>query len=163
MRFALQVAYSQCCTQPSRRERLFMALDIDHSTSLTLSPQGKATILVMDDDHSMQKLFSIMLEVLGYDSVCVNEGATAIALYEAAHSIGHPYAFVILDVHNRLGMGGTDTLVSLRAVDPQVKVIVCSADHNDPAMVSYLQYGFRAALAKPFGLQTLREILQQLS
>jgi CheY-like chemotaxis protein len=134
-----------------------------HPPLLPPSLQGKATILVMDDDPIVRELLRSMLEHLGYDSVCVNEGATAVTVYDAAQSTDRPFAAVILDLHNRLGMGGTATLAALRAVDPQVKAIVCSAQHDDPAMVHSHHYGFVAVLAKPFGLQTLRALLQQLA
>jgi len=44
-------------------------------------------------------------------------------------------------------------------LDPDAKVIVASGYSNDPVMANYREYGFIAALAKPFDLKELNHIL----
>jgi two-component system cell cycle sensor histidine kinase/response regulator CckA len=129
----------------------------------TLHPRlCKGTILVMDDDAMMQKLFIIMLKYLGYESVCTFEGAEALRLYKQARDDGNPFTGVILDLHNRLGKGGIETLVDLRELDPEVKAVICSADTDAPVMNQFLSHGFRGTLAKPFGLNDLDNILKYI-
>ena len=122
----------------------------------------KGTILVMDDDAMMQKLFSIMLESLGYASVCTSEGAETLRLYKRARDDGRPFAGVILDLHNRLGKDGIETLVDLRELDMEVKAAICTADADAPVMDQFLSYGFRGVLAKPFGLDDLGNLLKHI-
>ena len=119
----------------------------------------KGAILVMDDDGVIQTLFSTMLECLGYTTVCACEGDEALKLYKQAQNDGSPFTGVILDLHNRLGKGGLETLDSLRELDPEVHAVICSADSDAQAMRQYQTYGFKSALGKPFGLQELQNIL----
>ncbi|NOQ50780.1 MAG: hypothetical protein GQ578_00965 [Desulfuromonadaceae bacterium] len=43
----------------------------------------------------------------------------------------------------------------LLQIDPGAKIIVASGYLNDPIMADYKDYGFRAAVAKPFELKDL--------
>jgi DNA-binding NtrC family response regulator len=102
------------------------------------------------------------LTYAGYDVVCVREGAAAIAAYETAKVSGHPFGAVILDLHIKDGMGGQATLAHLRAYDPDVKAILCSAAGHDPIMEHYDVYGFAARLSKPFNRSHLQQLLQHI-
>jgi CheY-like chemotaxis protein len=127
--------------------------------SHTQSPQR---ILLMEDDPALRRLYQVMLSILGYDPVCVAEGRAALAAYDNAHRDGFPFPVVILDLHNTRGPGGLSTLAALRAREPQVKAVVSSVAHHDPVLRHFHDYGFCAALKKPWGLQQLRDTLQRL-
>jgi CheY-like chemotaxis protein len=124
-----------------------------------IAPQKR--ILCMDDDPSLRRMFLLVLKMLGYDPVCVAEGDAVLSAYASAFHDGLPFALVVLDLHNTCGMGGELTLGALRDLDPQVKVIVCSGDHYHPVFRQYHDYGFSAALRKPFELEEFRDLLQQ--
>jgi CheY-like chemotaxis protein len=128
----------------------------------SLCPNGPERILVMDDDDSLRRLIHMALTYAGYDVVCVREGAAAIAAYETAKVSGHPFGAVILDLHIKGGMGGQATLAHLRAYDPGVKAILCSAACHDPVMEHYDAYGFAARLSKPFNRLHLQQLLQHI-
>lgn len=128
----------------------------------SLHPSSPEKILVMDDDDSLRRLIHLALTCAGYDVVCVREGAAAIAAYEAAKVSGHPFGAVILDLHIKGGMGGQATLAHLRAYDPDVKAILCSAAGHDPIMEHYDVYGFAARLSKPFNRSHLQQLLQHI-
>ena len=128
----------------------------------SLYPNGLDKILVMDDDDSLRRLLRIALTYAGYDVVCVREGGEAIEAYEAAKTAGRPFNAVILDLHIKGGMGGQATIEHLRAYDPEVKAILCSAARHDPIMEHYDAYGFAARLAKPFKRSHLQNLLQRI-
>jgi CheY-like chemotaxis protein len=121
-------------------------------------------ILVMDDEEAIRDLLSDMLTTLGYESVCTRNGAEAIAAYQHARAAGEPFLAAILDITIPGGMGGKETMASLRALDPQVKAVISSGYAQDPIMADFTQYGFSAVVAKPYtvdGLQhALRRVLQ---
>jgi DNA-binding NtrC family response regulator len=56
-------------------------------------------------------------------------------------------------------MGGKAALEALLSIDPTVKAIVSSGYSNDPVMASYRQYGFCAAIPKPYRIQDLGQTL----
>ena len=61
------------------------------------------------------------------------------------------------------GMGGKETAVELLKVDPEVKMIVSSGYANDPVMSQFRQYGFKAAIAKPYNMDELIEVMRDLT
>jgi CheY-like chemotaxis protein len=116
----------------------------------------------MDDDDALQRLIHITLTHSGYHVVCVRDGAAAIEAYETAKASGQPFVAVILDLYIAGGMGGQATLERLRAYDPDVKAILCSAACRDPVMERYDAYGFAARLPKPFKGSNLQQLLQRV-
>jgi DNA-binding NarL/FixJ family response regulator len=59
-------------------------------------------------------------------------------------------------------VGGLEALKPLRAIDPQAKVLISSGYANNPVMASFQQYGFNGVIAKPYTMQKLHEVLQQV-
>lgn len=57
------------------------------------------------------------------------------------------------------GMGGQEATEKLLKIDPDAKIIVTSGYSNDPVMANYKEYGFRAAVAKPFDLKELSDAI----
>lgn len=53
------------------------------------------------------------------------------------------------------GMGGKETASQLLKLDPHAKLIVASGYSEDPIMANYKKHGFKAAISKPFLLDTL--------
>lgn len=125
-------------------------------------PINLSKILVMDDDEALQRLIRLALTYSGYQVVCVRDGAAAIAAYETAKASGQPFVAVILDLYIAGGMGGQATIERLRAYDPEVKAILCSAASHDPVMKHYDAYGFAARLPKPFKRSNLQQLLQRI-
>lgn len=121
---------------------------------------GEGSILVMDDDRSIRELCGEILQHLGYRVEFAQEGAEAVALYEAAFKSGAPFDAVILDLTVRGGMGGKEAIQKLRAIDPQVRGIVSSGYSEDPGVTGYEKHGFSGVVAKPY---TLEELGQKLS
>ena len=92
----------------------------------------------------------------------VNSGSEAIELYNHNLETGHPFDVVLMDLTIPGGMGGGETIKKLLEIDPDVKAIVSSGYSNDPIMANFKEYGFRGCLAKPYKMQDLNQILQQV-
>ena len=120
---------------------------------------GFNNILVMDDDPVIQSIFYNLLKMLGYNAICVREGAEAITVYEHACLTRHAFVAVILDLRNRIGAGGEATVVKLREINPHIQAIACSGDSHHPVMRHCQEYGFARALAKPFSIEELHDVL----
>lgn len=116
-------------------------------------------IMVMDDDLMLRKLAKSQLNALGHDAISVKDGAEAISTYRNLQENNHPINLVILDLTIPGGMGGKETAQKLLQLDPEAKLIVASGYSNDPVMADYREYGFRAAVAKPFTLKDLRKAI----
>ena len=116
-------------------------------------------IMVMDDDLMLRNLARSQLAALGHDAVLVKDGAEAISTYQEMQESDSPIDLVILDLTIPGGMGGKETAQKLLQLDPEAKLIVASGYSNDPVMAGYSEYGFRAAVAKPFTLKELRKAI----
>jgi PAS domain S-box-containing protein len=119
-------------------------------------------ILLMDDEEGLRKLYAAALKKSGYDVSLADNGEAATDLYKEAMAQGRPFDAVILDLTVRGGIGGLDAMKSLLAVDPDVRAVISSGYADDPAMMDHERYGFKGALAKPFGIAELREVLSRV-
>jgi signal transduction histidine kinase/CheY-like chemotaxis protein len=121
--------------------------------------RGKGRILVMDDDPVILELAGECLRELGYEADLVEEGAAAIARYEAALAEGTPYDLVVMDLTVPGGIGGKEAVARLRARHPDVRAVVTSGYSHDPVMARPAEFGFTSALWKPYSLKELNRVV----
>jgi len=124
--------------------------------------RGKGRVLVMDDEEIVRRIAFASLEELGYLAECAANGAAAVELYARRKQEGVPYQAVIMDLTVAGGVGGQEALARIVRIDPGVKAIVSSGYAADPVMINYREYGFSAALTKPYRLDELSRVMQQL-
>lgn len=124
--------------------------------------QGSGNVLIMDDEKDVRETAGSMLERLGYDVSYSTDGEEAIDFYAAALKTESKYDAVILDLTIPGGMGGKQTILKLRELDPDIKAIVSSGYSNNPVMSDYKNYGFSGILAKPYTLSQLSKVLDEL-
>jgi signal transduction histidine kinase/ActR/RegA family two-component response regulator len=123
---------------------------------------GSGRVLVMDDEESLRGLVTRVLEQLGYQVESANDGAGAIALYEAARASGRGFDAVLLDLTVPGGMGGVDAAAKLREIDPSVPLIVSSGYSEAPILSEFQTHGFDAVLRKPWTPAELSEVVKQV-
>jgi signal transduction histidine kinase/ActR/RegA family two-component response regulator len=124
--------------------------------------KGAGSVLVMDDDEPLQMIFREMLETLGFEAVCVENGEAMLDAYRQAAASGKRFEAVILDLTIRGGMGGKDAMEHLIKLDPSVKAFATSGYFDSPVMVAYKEYGFCGVLPKPITLRDLAEKLKSV-
>ena len=130
-------------------------LSSEEMTGAALPVQKGMRILLMDDEEMVSSVAREMLVHLGHAVEVAGDGQAAVALYQEALRQGRRFDVVILDLTIPGGMGGKETVRELLRIDPASRVIVASGYSNDPIMAAYADYGFRAAVSKPFRLQEL--------
>ncbi|MCU0454270.1 MAG: ATP-binding protein [Bacteroidetes bacterium] len=120
-----------------------------------------ARILIVDDEPDVGDVIAGMLSSLGYATTFVDSGRKAMAAYRR----GRRYAAVVLDL-NMPVMGGRETLLKLREIDPGVRVLISTGYSNkntDVADLVELADGF---LQKPYQTEeldrALRTVLESL-
>ncbi len=108
------------------------------------SPNGH--VLVVDDEESIALFVADSLTSLGHQVVCKQDGLVALEHYrEHWHNID----LVILDM-NMPKMSGPETFIAMRAVNPQVKVLIMSGYSADGGVQELLRQGALGFIAKPF-------------
>ncbi len=116
----------------------------------------------MDDEEIIQEVLSNMLEFLGYDVEIANDGVQAIEKYKQAAQSGKSFDAVIMDLTIPKGIGGKEAIQDLLELDSDVTAIVSSGYSNDPVVMNYSEYGFKGAISKPFKIEELKKVLQEL-
>ena len=102
----------------------------------------------MDDDLKICSLTATMLQSLDYKFDIAHNGEEAVKFYRSYFNIGRPYDAVIMDLTVIGGMGGEETFHVLKALDPDVRLMllkqkavvegclglfpVCKADEHIP-------------------------------
>jgi CheY-like chemotaxis protein len=112
------------------------------------SAHGSA-ILTMDDEEMIRDAATEILEHLGYE-------------VESSSSGGAGFGVVILDLNVKGGMGGAETTRKLKKIDPRVIGIVSSGFPQNGEMDNFREFGFSAAVAKPYTALELQTALGQV-
>ena len=130
------------------------------STAEKASPVKR--VLVMDDEEMLRDLAQMMLQRLGHEVETVKDGDEAIEAYKKQKDSGEPFDAAMLDLTIKGGMGGEQTIRKLLKIDPHIKAIVCSGYSNDPVLANYEEHGFRGAMAKPYQMADLEQVLEKV-
>jgi CheY-like chemotaxis protein len=119
-------------------------------------------VLVMDDEPLVRETLCAVLELLGYESEGVHDGATALARYDEAAGEGHRFDVVIMDLTVPGGMGGKEAVRHLKARDPAAIAVVSSGYSADPVLARFQDFQFDGMIAKPFTIEQLGTLLGNL-
>jgi len=111
-------------------------------------------VLIVDDERKMRRVLQILLEQLGLDSVPAANGEEALARY-ADEKID----LVLTDL-KMPGMSGIELLSRIRALDPDVPVIVLTAHGTVQTAVDAMKQGAFDYILKPFDVQAIELIIR---
>jgi len=118
------------------------------------------TILVVDDDPTIRSCVQRMLERFGYRVLVARDGREAVSIFEDRHQ---EIGLVLLDLEMPI-LDGHAALEAMRALDPDLRVLICSGtctDHHRTALVDAGVHGF---IDKPFdAAMLLREVARVLA
>jgi DNA-binding NtrC family response regulator len=111
------------------------------------------TILVVDGNPTHRQSAAGMLQQLGYQALQTPSAEAAIAQLEHEDP-----EFVLLgfELDDTDGLGA---LSQIREIDAKLPVIMLAADVWDTRVAEAMRRGALAYLARPFGLDDLRELL----
>jgi signal transduction histidine kinase len=108
------------------------------------------TLLIVDDEegprHSLRMVFKRDFEVYA-----VENGDKALE-----YARNHPISLAILDIR-MAGKSGIDVLRGLKAIDPNIEIIMLTAYETIETARQALRLGACDYLSKPFDLSTIRE------
>ena len=117
-----------------------------------------ARVLVVDDDDTVRPLVAAMLRSCGCNPEEVSDGYAALTAFRAAPD---HYDLVVLDLLMP-GMSGEDTLVELRRVRADVRVLIISGYNEGGILTRRAGGGPLAYLAKPFTRDDLGTAVRSL-
>jgi two-component system cell cycle sensor histidine kinase/response regulator CckA len=146
----------QVKSRPGEGSSFTLFLPTSSALPLDVAPEekhivnGQGTILLVEDEPTLRRVARMLLEKLGYRVLEVPSGELALEMYaERRQDID----LVLLDLVMP-GLNGLQTLDRLRALDPVVKVILCSgiADTEEETLPDGVSF-----MSKPFPLEILSQ------
>lgn len=120
-------------------------------------PASGGTILLIDDDECLLQSTGAMLDLLGFTLLTAKDGAEALEVFRQHRQ---DIRCVITDL-TMPRMNGWETLTALRQLEPALPVVLASGYDKAQVMSGAPSERPQAFLGKPFGLQQLREALNQ--
>ncbi|HEX5354743.1 MAG TPA: response regulator [Aquabacterium sp.] len=124
-------------------------------------------VLVIDDQTETCQTLSGLLGALGIGQAdgglvrVVPSGEEGVRLVQQALEAGQAYDLVLLD-WVMPGLGGAQTLTTLRACQPELMVVVMSAYGSDNLRAEALNAGAHTFLTKPILPEALRTLLHRV-
>jgi len=108
--------------------------------------RDEETILVAEDEPSVQKIMSRVLGKAGYETLCASDGTEAIRLLESKrNSIVGAVLDAVMPQRN-----GEQVYAHIKQHQPQCGVVVCSGFANDSECLAFVEAEGLPFLAKPF-------------
>jgi signal transduction histidine kinase/ActR/RegA family two-component response regulator len=119
-------------------------------------------ILLMDDERAIRKFLGRVINKLGYDVETCIEGKEVVEIYTKAMESKQPFDVVILDLTNKIGMGGQATMKKLLEINPDAKGIVITGYSDDPVVANFRAYGFSGFITKPATMEELNKVIKEI-
>ena len=113
----------------------------------------KGKILVVDDSGLARRMIRKVLEELDYEVEEVSDGAQALERYLLNH-----HDAVVLDLLMH-GMYGVDVLQKLKQLNPELPVIIATADIQRTTREQVKECGAAAMINKPITKEQMAEVL----
>ncbi|WP_437587217.1 response regulator [Sorangium sp. So ce1000] len=116
--------------------------------------QARPHVLVVDAEKRVLDGLAIELSQGGFDVTCAQSGLAAIELVKARR-----FDLVVADV-GAPGMEGAGTIAALKAISPDLEIIIgapCSSAH---AAVACIESGAYNILEKPYDIEDMKRLLE---
>ncbi len=120
--------------------------------------QGQGKVLLVEDEESARELARIVLERAGIEVIEAVDGIEALAIFAADPET---FSCVLLDL-TMPNLDGVETYSRLRAIRPDIQVVLCSGFPEQAAMSRFADLGLAGFLKKPYDPDELLSCLQGL-
>ncbi len=111
-------------------------------------------VLIVDDERKMRRVLQILLEQMGLESIPTANAEEALERF-AAEKVD-----LILTDLKMPGMSGVELLDKIRAIDPDVPVIVLTAHGTVQTAVAAMKQGAFDYVLKPFDVQAIELVIR---
>jgi len=114
-------------------------------------PRGEGLILVVDDEALLRNLARTILEEMGYTVLLAKDGIEGVQVFREKHK---EIKAVLLDMVMP-GKSGEEAFVEMKAIDPEIKVLLASGFKLDERVQTVLNLGAKDFLQKPYNIEKL--------
>ena len=116
--------------------------------------EGQPTVLVVDDDKGIQRLFRLFLKKSGFSRVVVGTGEEAIAVLKK-----QKFDLVFLDLVLP-DFNGDEVYHEAKKADPDVPIVIITGYPNSEILDNILKHGPVTVLKKPLKAEQISQTLK---
>ncbi len=120
--------------------------------------EGKGTLLLIDDEVMILNVFSRFLQRLGYNVLTAEDGVKGVKIFKENLDV---IDAVILDL-NMPEMSGRQVFKRLKAIKPDVKVIIATGFAINGEVQEILDMGAAGYIKKPFDINELSHFVYEV-
>jgi two-component system cell cycle sensor histidine kinase/response regulator CckA len=120
--------------------------------------KGSGTMLIVDDERLVLDVSVSMVEKLGYTVLKAQNGKEAVDIFNANLD---KIKLVILDIIMP-DMGGGEVYEKIKAIKPDIKVLLASGYSVDGQAIELLERGCDGFIQKPFTMEELSAKIRQI-
>jgi len=120
--------------------------------------EGQGHILLIDDEQMVLSVAEEMVQALGYQVTVASDGQKGLDIYRKNHG---QIDMVILDLIMP-GVGGAEAFDQLKAINPNVKVLLSSGYSINGQASSLMKRGCSGFIQKPFSIQDLSRKISEV-
>jgi nitrogen-specific signal transduction histidine kinase/CheY-like chemotaxis protein len=146
-------------SEPGHGATFQVLLPMEHAGEETATGRpAQRPILIVDDEEVVRQAASAMLRKTGYEVALAENGRQAVDLFRQRDG---RFALVLLDLTMPL-MGGPQTIRELKAIRPEVPVIISTGLTEKTAMQRFAGADIAGFIQKPYTLDTLVEKIRSV-
>ena len=116
------------------------------------------TILIVDDETEISELTSNSLKSVGYRTIQASNGKEALRIFREAPE---SFDLVVIDL-TMPDMNGAQAFYEMKAINPNVKIIVCSGYSKEEVASKFNDFMPRNIVQKPFEQEALKRQIELL-
>jgi two-component system cell cycle sensor histidine kinase/response regulator CckA len=122
-------------------------------------PVGRGkTLLLVDDEEAIRQIGKELLEDMGFQVLLAKDGQEAVEVYRRKEG---EIDIVLLDIMMP-NMNGSEAYDRLKAMNPNVKVLLWSGANVNDVAAQMLKRGCNGFIQKPFSIHKLRNKIGQI-
>lgn len=134
-----------------------MLKNLDSLKSKT-KKNGKAKILVIDDDKDIREIIKLLLEALGYKIFTAENGSDAIDIFKEKNN---EIDLVLLDMMIP-EMDSEQIFLALKKIKPDVKTVLSSGYKKNSKAEKIIDKGVLGFIQKPYHLDELSNVISDV-
>ena len=119
---------------------------------------GSGHVLIIDDEPFVRTVADQIFRMLGFTTALAEDGLEAVEIVRASPGA---FTLVVLDL-TMPRMDGEETLRNLRAINPDLRIILTSGFNEQSTINRFVGRGIAGFLPKPFTVEMLTDQLRKI-